>query len=520
MAKNDLTTRNLMLDSLKQYAKNRISFNFIREHDAKNEIPLDILKEMYDHDVLGVHLLLIPEEYGGLGGQTTEIYRVCEQLARIDLGIATGVFATFLGSDPINVGGTPEQKAKWFKKIAHENKLVAYGATEADAGSDLVSLRTRAERVMKDGQIVGYRITGSKMWISNGGVADIYTVLALAPGGPSWFIVERGTPGFTQDVHEDKHGIRLSNTAGLAFDDVYVPAENLIGLKEGQGFLQAQAVFGYTRLMVAAFGLGGGEEAVITPHYVRFEAARAYIDWTAKQLEVNNHGLATEGAIAKLYATETGNKAAEDSIQAMGGFGYTKEFAVEKIKRDVKITCIYEGTSEVLEMTIFRGRWQEHLKSRGQYYLKQAAEFDAIHAQNPNVGADSVALGFRALARVLEDCRANKLTRHQYVTFMLGDLISEMEVAAVFTRQCANKVITEGSRFDLNTLSTMARVNARQSAFKTATDGMRLILGTCPNINAADLSQGVNLVGIEEKMRGLIDDMDVVSAKLREVFKK
>ena len=547
MAKNDLMTRNLMLDSLRQYAKNRISFNLIREHDAKNQIPLDILKEMYDHDILGVHLLLIPEEYGGLGGQTTEIYRVCEQLARIDLGIATGVFATFLGSDPLNVGGTPEQKAKWFKKIAQENKLVAYGATEADAGSDLVSLRTRAEHVVKDGKVVGYKITGSKMWISNGGVADIYTVLALAPGGPSWFIVEKGTPGFTQDAHEDKHGIRLSNTAGLAFDEVYVPAENLIGLKEGQGFLQAQAVFGYTRLMVAAFGLGGGEEAVetaleyanqriqaggplsqkqgfmlklITPHYIRFEAARAYIDWTAKQLEVNNHGLATEGAIAKLYATESGNKAAEDAIQAMGGFGYTKEFAVEKIKRDVKITCIYEGTSEVLEMTIFRGRWQEHLKSRGQYYIKQAEGFDALHAQNPEVGADSVALGLRALARVLEDCRVNKLTRHQYVTFQLGDLISEMEVAAVFTRECANKRITEGSRFDLSSLCTMARVNARQSAFKVAGEGMRLILGTCPAINTAELSQAVNLVAIEDKMRGLIDDMDVVSAKLREIFKK
>ena len=376
-----------------------------------------------------------------------------------------------MGSDPINVGGTPEQKAKWFQKIAHENKLVAYGATEADAGSDLVSLRTRADRVEKDGKIVGYKITGSKMWISNGGVADIYTVLALAPGGPSWFIVEKGTPGFTQDAHEDKHGIRLSNTAGLAFDEVYVPAENLIGLEEGKGFLQAQAVFGYTRLMVAAFGLGGGEEAVetaliyaqqriqaggplsekqgfmlklITPHYVRFEAARAYIDWTAKQLEINNHGLATEGAIAKLYATESGNKAAEDAIQAMGGFGYTKEFAVEKIKRDVKITCIYEGTSEVLEMTIFRGRWQEHLKSRGQYYIKQAEEFEALHTQHPDVGADSVALGFRALARVLEDCRAQKLTRHQYITFMLGDLISEAEVAAVFARQCAEGKVTEG----------------------------------------------------------------------------
>ncbi len=204
----------------------------------------------------------------------------------------------------------------------------------------------------------------------------------------------------------------------------------------------------------------------------------------------------------------------------MGGFGYTKEFSVEKIKRDVKITCIYEGTSEVLEMTIFRGRWQEHLKSRGQYYINQAAEFDALHAQHPDVGADSVALGFRALARVLDDCRANKLTRHQYVTFMLGDLISEMEVAAVFTRECANKRVTEGSRFDIATLSTMARVNARQSAFKTASEGLRLILGTCPAINTAEVSAAINLTAIEDKMRGLIEDMDTVSAKLREIFKK
>ena len=136
------------------------------------------------------------------------------------------------------------------------------------------------------------------------------------------------------------------------------------------------------------------------------------------------------------------------------------------------------------------------------------------------MGADSVALGFRALARVLDECRNNKLTRHQYVTFMLGDLISEMEVAAVFTRQCANKVVTEGSRFDLASLCTMARVNARQSAFKTASEGLRLILGACPTINTAELSQAVNLVGIEDAMRGLIEDMDTVSAKLREIFKK
>ncbi|WP_424245473.1 alkylation response protein AidB-like acyl-CoA dehydrogenase [Elusimicrobium posterum] len=546
MAKIDVTTRNLMLDSLRHYAKDNISFEFIREHDAKNEIPLPLLRDMYDPNILGVHLLLIPVEYGGLAGSTTDIYRVCEELARIDLGIATSVFATFLGSDPLNVGGTEAQKAKWFGKIAKEQLLVAYGATEADAGSDLVSLRTRAERVMENGIIKGYKITGSKMWISNGGVADIYTVLAIAPDGPSWFVMEKGTPGFTQDAHEDKHGIRLSNTSGLSFDEAYVPAENLIGLKEGQGLTQAQAVFGYTRLMVASFGLGAGEAAtetaiqyaqqriqaggpladkqgymlkLVTPHYIRFEAARAYIDHVAKALDNNSHGMSTEGAIAKYFATEEGNNAAEHAIQALGGFGYTKEFSVEKIKRDVKITCIYEGTNEIMEMTIYRGRWQEHLKSRGQYYIDMAAQMDAAHAKNPNVGADSMALGLRALAKVLEECRVQKLTRHQFVTFKLGELIANAETAFIFAKRCAEGVLTEGTRFDPATLAAMSRVMARETAFDIAARGMKYVLGAGTG-SAAQFAQDINMVAIEDKMRGIIEDSDLVSAALKKIFKK
>ncbi len=546
MAKIDLLSRELMLDSLKHYAKTRIPFDFIREHDAKNEYPADLIKDMYKHDVLGVNLLLIPEEYGGLGGTTTDIYRICEALARVDLGIATSVFATFLGSDPLSVGGTPEQKAYWFNRMAKENLLVAYGATEADAGSDLVSLRTRAEHVIENGKLIGYKITGSKMWISSGGVADLYTVLALAPGGPSWFMMEKGIPGFTQDHHEDKHGIRLSNTAGLSFDEAFVPAQNLIGGVEGQGLLQAQAVFGYTRLMVAAFGLGGGEEAVetavdyatqrkqaggplaekqgymqklVTPHYVKFEAARAFIDETAKKLDINNHGQATEGSIAKYYATEAGNKAAEDAIQALGGFGYTKEFAVEKIKRDVKITCIYEGTNEVMEMTIYRGRWQEHLKSRGMYYVDMASEMDAIHAKNPEVGADALACGLRALSKVLEECRLQRLTRHQFITFKLGELMANGEVAAAFCRTIGAGKIVEGCKFDLDTLKAMCRANAKEVAYDIASRGMKLVLSAGTG-DSVKLMQDSELTAIQSKMGGTIEDMDKVSAKLREIFKK
>ena len=547
MPKIDAVTRELMLDSLKHYAKNKISSDFIRQCDAKNEFPSDLIKDMYKKDVLGVNLLLIPQEYGGLGGSTTDIYRICEALARVDLGIATSVFATFLGSDPLSVGGTPEQKNYWFSRIAKESLLVAYGATETDAGSDLVSLRTRAEHVVENGVVKGYKISGSKMWISSGGVADLYTVLALAPGGPSWFLVERGAPGFTQDVHEDKHGIRLANTAGLSFDEVYVPAFNLIGGKEGQGFLQAQAVFGYTRLMVAALGLGAGEEAIeiavdyanhrvqaggplsekqgymhklITPHYIRFEAARAFIDETAKKLDVSNHGQATEGAIAKYFASEAGNRAAEDAIQALGGFGYTKEFPVEKIKRDVKITCIYEGTSEIMEMTIYRGRWQEHLKSRGLYYANMAAEMDAINAKTPDLGADALACGLRGLAKLLEECRVQHLTRHQYVTFKLGNLIARAEVAAAFCRTLGKGATVEGCKFDLETLKAMCRVNAKEASFDVATQGVKLILGAAQVADAAKLLADSELSSIQTKMHGVTEDMDKVSAKLRETFRK
>jgi len=534
-----------MLDSLKKYAVRRLPYDTIRELDSANEFPADILKEMYNPDILGLHLLLIPREQGGLGGSTVDIYRVCEMLARIDLGVATSVFATFLGSDPLRVGGTPEQKEKWMRRIGEECLLVAYGATEADAGSDLINLRTRAERVEKDGKITGYKITGNKQWISNGGVADLYTVLAMAPGGPSWFLVERGTPGFEPNKHEDKHGIRLSNTAALSFDEAFVPAENLIGEKEGQGLMQAQAVFGYTRLMVAAFGLGAGEEAVetairysqqriqaggplsqkqgythklIVPHEIKFEAARAYIDHVARRLDGDAHGLQTEGAIAKYYATEAGNKAAEDSIQALGGYGYTRDFPVEKIKRDVKITCIYEGTNEIMEMTIYRGRWQEHLKSRGQYYADLGRELEALHAQSADVGADSAALCLKALAVILEQCREQKLTRQQYTSFKLGELIAKAEVAMVFSRSAADKNYTEGVKVDRDTLKAMARVCARETALEVALEGVKLVLGGGTG-SAAELTGATGLIAIEDKQRGVMNDKDFIAAKLNEVYR-
>ena len=544
MPSMDPISRNLMLDSLKAYAKKHITNDFIREKDQANEFPAEILKDMYDHSIMGVHLLMIPEEYGGVAGGTYDIYRICEVLAHIDLGIATSVFATFLGTDPLNVGGTLDQKKKWLERIAKENLMVAYAATEADAGSDLLNLRTRAEHVLKNGQLTGYRLTGNKQWISNGGVADLYTVLAMAPGGPCWFLVEKDMEGFSPNKHEDKHGIRLSNTAGLSLDNVYVPKENLIGEAEGQGLVQAQAVFGYTRLMVAAFGLGAGWEAVeqairysqqriqagsplcdkqgythklIVPHAVRLEASRAYIEEIAYRLDGGEHGLQTEGAIAKYSASEYGNRAAEDAIQAFGGYGYTHDFPIEKIKRDVKITCIYEGTSEVLEMTIYRGRWQEHLKTRGRYYADIADEMDALHAKNPDVGAQAAGLALRALAAVMEECRLAKLTRHQTVTFKLGRLISMAELAYVFAKSAAKEKYSESVRFDAQAWQAMARVYAREAALLIAAEGLAMVLGCVDG--AGNLAAAVNMDAVQAAQKGMTADMDLVAVKLKQTFK-
>src|SRR5512142_1490940 len=189
-------TLNLSLKSLRDFAKKQLPDEVLIQYDEKDECPLDIVKTMCHPDKLGIQLLFVPEEYGGMGGSTFDVYCICEEMARIDLGVATSLFATFLGSDPITVGATPEQKKRWLGRIADEGILFAYGATEPEAGSDLGALKTTAERVMDGDKIVGYKITGLKQWISNGGIADLYTILANAPGGPTWFVVPKGAKGF------------------------------------------------------------------------------------------------------------------------------------------------------------------------------------------------------------------------------------------------------------------------------------------------------------------------------------
>jgi alkylation response protein AidB-like acyl-CoA dehydrogenase len=538
-------TLKLSLKSLAEFAKKKLPDEELIALDARDECPVDIVRHMCDPDKLGIQLLFIPEEYGGFGGGAFDVYCVCEEMARIDLGVATAVLATFLGSDPITVGATPEQKKLWLGRIAGEGLLFAYGATEPDAGSDLAALQTTAERVTQDGHVIGYKINGSKQWISNGGIADAYTILANTPTGPSWFVVEKDTPGFKHDEPENKHGIRLSNTAALALSDVYVDSSRLIGGVEGEGLTQAQAVFGYTRLMVAAFGLGAGWAALdraipystkriqagaplsekqgythklIVPHIVRLEAGRAVIEETAERIDAGEGSLNTEGAIAKYMSTEAGNGAADAAIQALGGYGYTHEYMVEKIRRDVRITTIYEGTSEIMEMTISRDRWQLHLKTRGRHYHDCAAKLEELHRRLPQLGAGTAALALHALAEMLERARTGRLTRHQHILLRIGEWIAWAESAGSLCRRAS--VAAEGKlnekasrRFEPEILAALARLFAREAAFRVAHQGLQWIVGaggvTEAEIPAFEAALG--LPAIDRMQAGLIADMDLVA---------
>ncbi len=553
----DLSSLTLTLEALEDFVTAALSPQRQLDLDHDDVCPEDTVRAMCG-DELGVQLAFLPEAFGGMGGGAFDSYRICEKMARLDIGLATAVFATFLGSDPILVGGTSAQKKDWLGRIAEQGILFAYGATEPDAGSDLGALRTIATPVETDGVVTAYRISGQKQWISNGTIADACTVLAATPAGPSWFVVERGTPGFTSAPPEDKHGIRLSNTSALFLDDVVVPAENLVGGVEGKGLVQAQLVFGYTRLMVAAFGLGGGWEALdraiaysqnreqggaplsekqgythklIVPHAVALEAARSFTEETSTRFdrgEGEGGALNTDGAIAKYLATEAGNAAADAAIQAHGGYGYTRPYVVEKIKRDVRITTIYEGTSEIMEMTIARDRWQQHLKTSGSYYRDAARDLAALHAVHPQVGAGAAALALQCLGAILETCRLARLTRNQHVLFRLGELIAHVEAASSFARRAA--AAAEGTqpektdrRFDAPTLAAMSRVFARSAALKCADDGLRWTLGSIPaDATAADqlapqaksLLAQLPLPAVHAAQTGLVADLDAIADSL------
>ena len=534
----DLESRQMVLDTIAQLKKRLLTREKIMEFDREEIFPEETIREMLGPEI-GLQLLMIPEEYGGLGGGARDSCAIVREMSKTCLGITTAFFAIQLGADPLIVGGTKEQKEKWLGAIAEGKALVAYAVTEADAGSNVAAIKTKAEPVTDEsGEITGYTINGTKQFISTGGYADFITVLANTPEGPTFFVMEKDTAGFVRGKGEEKHGIRASNTSPLTFEDAFVPLENLIGLVPGGGLKQANKVFGYTRLMVAAMGLGAGEAALeiaipyakeriqfkkplsekqgythklIVPHVFRLAAAAAYISEVATRLDAGENDLEVEGSIAKYVATEAGNKAAEDCMQALGGYGYITEYGVEKIKRDVRITSIYEGTSEIQQNIISTFRWKKTRKTKGEYYQSIGAEMDALEAASGETGCRFIAQAARALNATINLVHDNRLTRQQHIMFALADMMSAVEVGAALARK-AEKYVQDNDKAAAK-YKIMARLFANDVAEMVSRNILRIVNGSgaFDDTVAADFLAGAGLADLAASCKGMIPDMDALA---------
>jgi alkylation response protein AidB-like acyl-CoA dehydrogenase len=519
MTRLDAGDLDLIVDTLKEFTDRNTPLGMRMHWDETDTCPADIVKAMLGPEV-GLHLPFLPVEYGGMGGGAYDIYRLSCEFAQIDLGLATSMLAVALGTDPIRVGCTEEQKRKWLPRIAGEGLIVAYAVTEPEAGSNVQNVQSQAKRITDaSGKVTHYQLSGVKQFISNGSIANLYTVLAKAPDGPSFFIVERGTPGLTSGKHEIKHGIRLSDTAQVLLDDVVIPADQLIGLTEGEGLKQANEVFGFTRLMVAAFGLGAGlralEKAIayskqrrqmgtllcekqgythklLVPNSVRLAAARAYIEHVADLLDSGNTDRQIEGAVAKIFATEAGNIAADDAVQALGGYGYCVEFEVEKIRRDARILRIYEGTTEILQNIVGLYRMRESVRSKGAFYGAMADQVEPF----VEAGGPAIAKTARLMANALGLLFHEKLARQQYALFETATAIVELETAVALVRAAG----VSGDQL----LKAQSRVWGSEVALSVTTRLLKLF-------SSAGVSLEADLPGVIALQAGRLADLDFIA---------
>ncbi len=339
------------------------------ELDETQEFPYDIVKIFGQSDLYRV---FVPSEYEGLGMGVYESSLITEELSRVCGGIALAYAGSLLGTFPILLFGNEEQKKRFLPPIASGEKLAAFCLTEPEAGSDASNVRTTAK---KEGDY--YILNGTKQWITNGGVAGLYSVFAnidISRGirGITAFVVDRDTPGFSIGKKENKLGIRASNTTELIFNNCKVPAANMLA-KEGQGFKVAMKTFDMSRPGVAAQALGiaqgAYEEALKYAHErkqfgqtiysfqaVRFmiadmamkiEAARALVYQSAKLADAKDPDSGPYSAMAKAFASDVAMEVTVNAVQVLAGYGYMKEYPVEKMMRDAKITQIYEGTNQI-----------------------------------------------------------------------------------------------------------------------------------------------------------------------------
>lgn len=339
------------------------------ELDEKDEFPRAILDEMAQADLFGIP---IPEEFGGFGGGCFDIVLALEQLGRGCIGVGTAFAASSLGIYPILIAGTQEMREKYLPDVASGKKFAAFGLTEANAGSDASGIQTTA---VLDGD--EWVLNGTKQWITNGGEAQIYTIVAITDRskgarGASMLVVEQGDPGFTCGPKEKKMGIRASSTTELIFKDCRIPKDRLIGRK-GTGFITVMKTLDSSRPGIAALGLGLAQGALdeaasyakqrvqfgkpimafqavqhmLADMAIQLEAARALVYGAARHIDAHPHDMSKVSSMCKVFATDMAMKVATDAVQVMGGYGYMREYPVEKMMRDAKILQIYEGTNQI-----------------------------------------------------------------------------------------------------------------------------------------------------------------------------
>ncbi|MGN7401396.1 acyl-CoA dehydrogenase family protein [Cytobacillus praedii] len=372
----DLSEDHLQIkQEIHRLAQGRIKPRAI-EIDEKAEYPMDILHLLSEYGYIGANM---PEEYGGLGLDLLSFCLIVEEISRVCASSSQVAVVQELGSLPIIIGGNDALKKRFLPDLAHGKKIAAYALTEPDAGSDVKSLKTRAER---DGD--SYILNGQKMFISNGGVADVYSVFAQTAAGITAFVVEKDTPGFVVGKLEKKMGIKGSPTAQLYFDNCIIPIENRIG-DEGDGWMIAMKTFDKSRPTVAAQALGIAQGAYdIAREYVQereqfgknissFQAIQFMLADMATQIEAarglvykaaskvneltatgKNPELTQASSMAKMFAADVAMKVTTDAVQLLGGYGFIQEYHVERMMRDAKITQIYEGTNQIQRVIIAR----------------------------------------------------------------------------------------------------------------------------------------------------------------------
>lgn len=372
------------------------------ELDRTGEYPWSVIQALKDYDLMGIW---IPKEYGGHGAGVLDMCVVVEELSRACGGIGVAYAVNALGSFPIVLGGTEEQKQTYLPAVAKGEKLIAFGLSEKWSGSDAGSLIATAQ---KDGD--SYVINGQKKWNTNGGVASLYTVYAATDRsrgtrGISAFIVEKGTPGFEIGKREDTMGIRCVPVHELHFSNCRVPAANLLGGKEGTGFANAMMTLDRARPGVAAQAVGLAQGALewairytserqqfgqsvmsfqaiqfmLADMAIQIEAARQLVYTAARAIDAGLPNVSKLAAMAKVMATDTAMRVTTDAVQLFGGYGYCRDYPIEKYMRDAKITQIYEGTNQIQRVVIARALTREadqlagHLQVKVEHFPKEGS---------------------------------------------------------------------------------------------------------------------------------------------------